>query len=252
MSNLYLGTRQAEKAIIRSAKRVIATRGLVLSTKSGSKELKRVVKKLSTAEPCKSLDIATSLGEALGDKVVALSQKLGKKNLDRGVLLAISIPGDLPSIDSLPSEGLATKGSVQTGNAERSSGKSEALEKTPELKGQKLTTSSVLASKEAESNENSLGGAELPGGPSDILPKTAKSATFEPQEDVNKAKESVKDRVNATVETFEETDQTNEVETILESNVEESHVEAETEELEEELIEDKDEVDFEEIQLKSK
>ena len=64
-----------QRTIVKSAKRVIVASGLNQSTRSGSKALEYLAKRLS--EHC-DMAGATQLGEQLGEKVVALSQQLGK------------------------------------------------------------------------------------------------------------------------------------------------------------------------------
>lgn len=72
-----------QRTIVKSAKRVIVASGLNQSTRSGSKALEYLAKQL--AEQC-SMAEATEMGETVGTKIVALSQQLGRQNLDQGVI----------------------------------------------------------------------------------------------------------------------------------------------------------------------
>jgi hypothetical protein len=224
MPNLYLSPRQVEKAIKQSAKKVLAAKGMNPSTKNGNKELKRVVKKLSLSEPCKNLEVATFLGEALGERIVTLSQKLGKNNLDKGVLLAIAIRGDLPSLDSLPTDLQATVGTDQEDSDEKYSDKVKVLEKTPEFSKENTTETPVLALEEAESSEKMIDVEEMSTGIGDVSIEIPEAAEVDPLEDENKdgteqlVEDMVDETVNETTETFENIDQSNEVESILEAD----------------------------------
>ncbi len=96
-----VNTKQVEKLIKSSAKKVISASGVASSTRRGNKEFNRLVKKLSQ-QPVSTSGQATEIGEDLGQRVVALSQKLGRKSLDRGVIQQLMIQGDLPSLAEVP------------------------------------------------------------------------------------------------------------------------------------------------------
>jgi len=96
-----VNTKHVEKLIKSSAKKVISASGVASSTRRGNKEFNRLVKKLSQ-QPVSTSGQATEIGEDLGQRVVALSQKLGRKSLDRGVIQQLMIQGDLPSLAEVP------------------------------------------------------------------------------------------------------------------------------------------------------
>jgi hypothetical protein len=97
--------KQIERAIKKGAKKIITESGLNPSTRTGSKALDHLVKQLISKQPEQAIatvPIATALGEALGRKIVGLSQEMGKTNLDQGVIWQLMIRRDLPSVPSQP------------------------------------------------------------------------------------------------------------------------------------------------------
>jgi hypothetical protein len=97
MSQTPINRKQIAQLIKKTTKKVIAEGGINPSTRSGNQELEYVVKRLAT-QPFSSLEVAEALGEALGQKIVALSQQMGKQNLDRAVIWKLVAQKDLPVI----------------------------------------------------------------------------------------------------------------------------------------------------------
>lgn len=105
-----VNTKQIAKLIRASAKRVIASTDINTSTRKGNKELDFIAKRMADAQPLTPAD-AEQLGQALGERIVALSQSLGRKNLDQGVLHQLAVKGDLPSLDGAEAAGKAASAS---------------------------------------------------------------------------------------------------------------------------------------------
>ena len=85
--------KQVERSILKSAKKVITESGIDPSTRSGNKELDYVVKLL--AKQCVgSLAAATQMGDELGQRIVSLSQAMGRTYLDQGVLRQLRLQKD--------------------------------------------------------------------------------------------------------------------------------------------------------------
>ncbi|MBV9387681.1 MAG: hypothetical protein JOZ78_14770 [Chroococcidiopsidaceae cyanobacterium CP_BM_ER_R8_30] len=103
-----LSNRQAEKLIKQNAKKVISAGGIDPSTRKGNKEFNHLVKKISQQFVGTSTH-AAKLGEDLGQKIVALSQKLGRKSLDRGVIQQLIFQKDIPSFAEIPKEAFVSR-----------------------------------------------------------------------------------------------------------------------------------------------
>ncbi|NJR62256.1 MAG: hypothetical protein HC769_27600, partial [Cyanobacteria bacterium CRU_2_1] len=96
-SQTSINSKQIEKFIEKGTKKVIAESGINLSTRSGNKELHHLIRKVAN-QPFSSLEAATRFGEELGQKIVELSQKLGKTNLDQGVIRQLILQKEIPAI----------------------------------------------------------------------------------------------------------------------------------------------------------
>ncbi|MBV9385558.1 MAG: hypothetical protein JOZ78_03920 [Chroococcidiopsidaceae cyanobacterium CP_BM_ER_R8_30] len=96
-----INPKQAEKLIKKSAKQVMSASGIAATTHRGNKEFKYLVKQLSQQAGSTS-EQAVKLGEDLGQKVVAMSQTLGKKRLNRGVMRQLVKQGEIPAVTKVP------------------------------------------------------------------------------------------------------------------------------------------------------
>ena len=92
-----------EKTIKTSIKKAIASKGINTTTRQGNKELKFLIGKIAQ-HSFDSLEQATNIGEKLGEKIVEISQKQGKQNLDGGVIRQLSHQKELYSLIGLPVE----------------------------------------------------------------------------------------------------------------------------------------------------
>lgn len=89
-----ISNKQIERSILKNAKKVIIESGIDPSTRSGNKELDHVVKLLAK-QPIDSLTAASKMGEELGQRIVSLSQTMGRTHLDQGVLRQLRLQKDL-------------------------------------------------------------------------------------------------------------------------------------------------------------
>jgi hypothetical protein len=152
-----------EKALSSSAKQVIATSGIA-STRSGSKELEHLVNHLAD-QPFPSLAAAVQLGEELGQRIVALSQQMGRTNLDQGVIRQLLLRKQLPTIDlSLQNPEPSQQQSVPTAKAVSS--QNPAAQPAVEAGFAASTQTTVPAEETAETN----------------IEKTSKKTEAEPEE----------------------------------------------------------------------
>ena len=92
-----------EKTIKTSIKKAIASKGINTTTRQGNKELKFLIGKIAQ-HSFDSLEQASNVGEKLGEKIVEISQKQGKQNLDGGVIRQLSHQKELYSLIGLPLE----------------------------------------------------------------------------------------------------------------------------------------------------
>ncbi len=92
-----------EKTIKTSIKKAIASNGINTTTRQGNKELKFLIGKI-VQHSFDSLEQATNIGEKLGEKIVEISQKQGKQNLDGGLIRQLSHQKELYSLIGLPAE----------------------------------------------------------------------------------------------------------------------------------------------------
>ncbi len=97
-----INSKQAVKSIRKSTKKVLLDNGIA-STHSGIKALDRFVGNLSS-QPFNNLESATEFGKELGQKIVELSQKLGKKNLDQGVIRQLVAQKAVPAVVQMAKE----------------------------------------------------------------------------------------------------------------------------------------------------
>ncbi|HIK16375.1 MAG TPA: hypothetical protein IGS53_13980 [Leptolyngbyaceae cyanobacterium M33_DOE_097] len=97
-----MNSKQVERAIQKSAKKVIIESGLA-SSRAGNKELRHLASKLATQQTTR-LETAQMLGTQLGQMVVEYSQKLNKQHLDAGIVRTISLKKALPASTDLPTE----------------------------------------------------------------------------------------------------------------------------------------------------
>jgi hypothetical protein len=93
-SQSLISSKQAEKLIKKSTKKILSENG-ISPTRSGNKELDHLVTRLLN-QSFGSPEAATRAGEELGQQIVGLSQKLGKTNLDQGIIRRLILQGDLP------------------------------------------------------------------------------------------------------------------------------------------------------------
>ncbi|MEB3211232.1 MAG: hypothetical protein VKL39_07750, partial [Leptolyngbyaceae bacterium] len=137
-----INNKQIAKMIRASAKRVIATTDLNTSTRKGNKELDFIVKRMANAQTLTPAD-AEQLGKALGEQIVQLSQSLGRKSLDHGVLHQLAVKGQVPSLDG-----------SQTDSQKAPSAKAAAQRETPasERKGKAQTKVDTATSDAATSD----------------------------------------------------------------------------------------------------
>ncbi|MGG6237289.1 hypothetical protein ACQ4N7_01515 [Nodosilinea sp. AN01ver1] len=92
-----LGKRQIQQALRRGAKAVLVAGGIEPSTRRGNKELTLAVQRLAQ-QPYSTLKAATQTGEALGQKIVAISQAKGLAHLDGGIVRQLMLTGDIPTV----------------------------------------------------------------------------------------------------------------------------------------------------------
>jgi len=92
-----LSQNRISKAIQQGTKQVLSAQGIKASTRRGNKELSFVIQSLARA-PFTSLSQANAVGIALGEKIAALSQKMGRQQLDQGVIRQLWIQKDLPPV----------------------------------------------------------------------------------------------------------------------------------------------------------
>lgn len=107
---------QIEKSLKRAVKRVLAAKGINLSTRKGNKELDFVLKQM-TGTSFSSFTEVEATGEALGIKIVELSEQLGKTHLDRGVIRHLSLQKYVASVIQSRQEisGPAAQAEIQPG-----------------------------------------------------------------------------------------------------------------------------------------
>jgi hypothetical protein len=92
-----LGTRQIQQALRRGAKAVLVAGGIQPSTQRGNKELTLAVQRLAQ-QSYSTLEEATQTGEALGQKIVEISQAKGLTDLDGGIVRQMMLTGDIPTV----------------------------------------------------------------------------------------------------------------------------------------------------------
>jgi hypothetical protein len=92
-----LGIRQVQQALQRGAKDVLVANGIQPSTRRGNKELDLAVQRLAQ-QTYSSLEEAAKTGEALGQKIVELSQAKGKTDLDGGIIRQMMLTGEIPTV----------------------------------------------------------------------------------------------------------------------------------------------------------
>jgi len=97
-----MNSKQVERAIQKSAKKVIIESGLA-SSRAGNKELRHLATKLATQQTSR-LEAAQTLGTQLGQMIVEYSQKLNQPHLDAGVVRAITLKKALPASTDLPAK----------------------------------------------------------------------------------------------------------------------------------------------------
>ena len=85
------------KLAIKSAKAVIATRGINTTTRKGSKELELLIKKI-TNRSLINREQATQIGQNVGEKIVDLSVQKEKSNLDKGVVRQLASQKEIFSL----------------------------------------------------------------------------------------------------------------------------------------------------------
>jgi len=100
-----MNSKQVERAIQKSAKKVIIESGIA-SSRAGNKELKHLATKLAS-QPASRLEAAQMLGTQLGQRIVELSQKSNKQNLDAGIIRLLIRTKAVPSVTDLPTEVLS-------------------------------------------------------------------------------------------------------------------------------------------------
>ncbi len=92
-----LGTRQIENALRRGAKTALVANGIEPSTRRGNKELTLAVQRLAQ-QTYSTIEEAIQTGEALGQKIVELSQAKGKTDLDGGIVRQMMLTGEIPTV----------------------------------------------------------------------------------------------------------------------------------------------------------
>jgi hypothetical protein len=171
MTHAYLRVSQVEKEITRSAKKILVEQGLNPSTKRGNKELSIVVRRLAST-PCNNVQFARDLGTTLGQRIVTLSQKLGKTHLDQSIIQQLALEDDLPSLPepTLTDVSVAPLGTVQvTSKAKdletpRSEASSKQSVETPEEAVDEIATAAEQEQSEtADSDVLVEGQAALEG-----------------------------------------------------------------------------------------
>ncbi len=95
-----LNGRQIQAALSRGARDTLVANGIQPTTRRGKKELTLAVQRLAQ-HSYNSLDEATQAGQALGQKIVDLSQ--GKTELDGGIVRQLLITGEI----SMPAKATA-------------------------------------------------------------------------------------------------------------------------------------------------
>jgi hypothetical protein len=99
MNSTPINRKLVEQSISKSAKKVIAESGMHPSTRSGSKELEHLVKRLAE-QPFNTVTAAIQAGEELGQKIVELSQQTGKQNLDKSIIRQLMLKKQFPTASS--------------------------------------------------------------------------------------------------------------------------------------------------------
>ncbi|HZG40855.1 MAG TPA: hypothetical protein VEZ50_19425 [Nodosilinea sp.] len=92
-----LSPRQVQQALGRGAKDVLVANGIQPSNRRGNKELTLAVQRLAQ-QTYSTLDDATQAGQALGQKIVDISQANGKTELDGGIVRQLMLTGEIPAV----------------------------------------------------------------------------------------------------------------------------------------------------------
>ncbi|WP_013323398.1 hypothetical protein [Gloeothece verrucosa] len=82
------------KLLKKNVKRILAQKGMNAMTRKGDKELDLLVKKIAN-QPIQTEEEATQIAEELGDKIVEISQKEGKENLDKSIIRQLATGSQL-------------------------------------------------------------------------------------------------------------------------------------------------------------
>ena len=95
-----LGNRQLYQALRRGAKDVLTANGIQPSTRRGNKELDLALQRLAQ-QPYDTLAAASQAGQALGQKIVEISQAKGKTDLDGGIVRQMLLTGEIPAVEKV-------------------------------------------------------------------------------------------------------------------------------------------------------
>ncbi|MEO1352471.1 MAG: hypothetical protein AAFW84_27350, partial [Cyanobacteria bacterium J06635_15] len=118
-SAAQLSTGQVEKLLTRSIKQVLVENGIKTSTRSGNKELTFTVKQIASAPFASEADVK-KVGAAMGEKMVELSKRHNKQNLDAGAVRQLRFKKnwtaefDIPEAPTVEPVSRKTKKSAQT------------------------------------------------------------------------------------------------------------------------------------------
>ena len=190
-----INSKQAVKFIRKSTKKVLLDNGIA-STHSGIKELDRLVGNLSS-QPFSNLESATEFGKELGQKIVELSQKLGKKNLDQGVIRQLVAQKAVPAVVQMAKE--EPQPSTLSDQGASSPKNSVSVETSNPLETVQTTTESKDASdveENATSEEPQLATSSIPPNTSDA--EDSEEATHQPEMSSPKKVDSASDELTHT------------------------------------------------------
>ena len=102
-----------EKYLKKKVREIVASKGIDVATRKGSKELNILVKNISYID-FPNQEEAGKVAEQLGEKIVEISQQRNKKFLDKGVVRQIVTAGFVKSLSGSHSSSSAEEPAAST------------------------------------------------------------------------------------------------------------------------------------------